>query len=116
MVTNLPGVVVGPRLTLDNVNDRLVQLEQVVSTISKTIYTDDSMTMTMPGVVATDAVLDLKDQRIMELEGATLALRKEIDAKNIEIGRLTDLVYSQDQQIDDLNDKLVVIRNQFEDL
>lgn len=118
METNLPGVVVGPRLTLDNVNARLAEVEQVVSTIAKTLFTDDSMTQAVlpDGAYVTnttnvvDRTLEIKDNRILGLEQANEALRAQIKVKDREIERLTDLVRLQDKRVDEYHDAVIDIR------
>lgn len=118
METNLPGVVVGPRLTLDNVNARLAEVEQVVSTIAKTLFTDDSMTQAVlpDGAYVTnttnvvDRTLEIKDNLIRGLEQANEALRAQIKVKDREIERLTDLVRLQDKRVDEYHDAVIDIR------
>lgn len=113
----VPGVLSGKRLTLDNINERLLEVENALALLAADYYkpTESVNLFEVKG----NEVIDSAEIFVtggfisgpgLALEQANHSLRQEIEEKNAEIARLNDLVVHQDQIIDNLNDKLVAIR------
>lgn len=105
----VPGVLSGKRLTLDNLNERLLKVEGALAAVAKDVYSDakSEPLIDQAELFATGGYVNGPGA----LEEANEYLRRVIDEKNKEIERLNDLVYHQDTVIDNLNDKLVAIRS-----
>lgn len=102
----LPGVLQGKRLTLDNINERLVQVEEVLAKLSTDFYSDAKQP---PGVTNTTNTISFEEpfaSRIKALQSANADLRAELDEKNKEISRLNDLVVARDNELGEAYDDI----------
>jgi hypothetical protein len=89
-----------------DLSERLTKLEGVVARMTQAVYPTTTGTIT----------LGSRWGDITALENANAALRAEIEEKDEEIVRLTDLVHAQDKRLDEYHDAVIGVREAIEGL
>lgn len=92
-------------LTMSGLSDRLTSVEEIVAKLAEDFYGTADTPITKAEVekvaVAPDAILELKDARIMELEGTVLRLAEERRGLEAAVENLTSELHDAITERDD---------------